>query len=391
MNVINNEIEFIRSLKSAKHVSTFTHNFYRYPARFSPEFARETILRFTKQGDYVLDAFMGSGTTIVEAIANGRNAIGFDISPLAFFVTKVKTTPLSTRDQYSIYAWAESIDLEQSSEMELAIGELNNVPDSMRNILIYIANTIHSLNTSRQKNFARCVLLKLGQWMLDCRAGELTKEKIQKEFIGQVSEMLHGLNELVSSAQEKGTPKNKITGSRRIFLSSVNKLQNRKFLYENKPKIKLVLTSPPYPGVHVLYHRWQVNSRKETSAPFWLAGLKDGHGEAYYTMGGRSKKGLTTYFQSLSNLFLSLKNCISDDALVAQLVAFANPELQLPNFLEAMNAAGYEEAFLMNSGNNSRLSREVPHRKWYTNLQDEGSQNASLETLLFHRPMADLI
>ena len=34
--------------------------------------------------------------------------------------------------------------------------------------------------------------------------------------------------------------------------------------------IKLVLTSPPYPGVHVLYHRWQVQGRRETPAPFWI-------------------------------------------------------------------------------------------------------------------------
>lgn len=33
----------------------------------------------------------------------------------------------------------------------------------------------------------------------------------------------------------------------------------------------LILTSPPYPGVHVLYHRWQVQGRKETPAPFWIA------------------------------------------------------------------------------------------------------------------------
>ena len=29
----------------------------------------------------------------------------------------------------------------------------------------------------------------------------------------------------------------------------------------------LVVTSPPYPGIHMLYHRWQVDGRKETDAP----------------------------------------------------------------------------------------------------------------------------
>src|SRR6185503_19161327 len=48
---------------------------------------------------------------------------------------------------------------------------------------------------------------------------------------------------------------------------------------------RLVLTSPPYPGVHVLYHRWQIDGRKETAAPFIIANKLDGAGSSYYTMG----------------------------------------------------------------------------------------------------------
>ena len=75
-----------------------THTFYKYPARFSPEFARSAITTFTKPGDVILDPFMGSGTTLVEALASGRNAIGSDISSLAYFVAQVKTTFLSKRE-----------------------------------------------------------------------------------------------------------------------------------------------------------------------------------------------------------------------------------------------------------------------------------------------------
>jgi DNA modification methylase len=57
-------------------VSGFTHNFYRYPARFSPMFARGTIEAFSQPGDVILDPFMGGATTLVEARALGRHAIG---------------------------------------------------------------------------------------------------------------------------------------------------------------------------------------------------------------------------------------------------------------------------------------------------------------------------
>ena len=31
---------------------------------------------------------------------------------------------------------------------------------------------------------------------------------------------------------------------------------------------QLILTSPPYPGVYVLYHRWKIGGRRESPAPF---------------------------------------------------------------------------------------------------------------------------
>jgi DNA methylase len=58
-----------------------THNFYRYPARFSPRFARAAIQTFTRPGDLVLDPYVGGGTSLVEALAIGRDAIGIRYQP----------------------------------------------------------------------------------------------------------------------------------------------------------------------------------------------------------------------------------------------------------------------------------------------------------------------
>jgi DNA methylase len=55
-------------------VTGLTHNFYRYPARFSPAFVRAAIEAFTEPGDYVLDPYMGGGTSLVEAVAVGLHA-----------------------------------------------------------------------------------------------------------------------------------------------------------------------------------------------------------------------------------------------------------------------------------------------------------------------------
>src|SRR5262245_22251110 len=87
------------------YVSGFTHNFYRYPARFSPRFARGCIEAFSQPGDVILDPFMGGATTLVEARALGRHAVGSDISTLSVFLSRVKTTPLSESDTVKVVDW----------------------------------------------------------------------------------------------------------------------------------------------------------------------------------------------------------------------------------------------------------------------------------------------
>lgn len=71
-----------------------SHDFHSFPAKFPPQLPEKFILGLTKPGDLILDPMMGSGTTVLEAILRERQAIGFDIDPLARLITMVKTTPL---------------------------------------------------------------------------------------------------------------------------------------------------------------------------------------------------------------------------------------------------------------------------------------------------------
>src|SRR5690349_5272505 len=101
--------EIRRAAQSDKPVEGLTHCHYKYPARFSPEFVGATIEALSEPGDVVLDPYMGGGTTIVEALARNRQAIGCDLNSLSVFVTKVKTTTLSRRDAAELTAWAAEI------------------------------------------------------------------------------------------------------------------------------------------------------------------------------------------------------------------------------------------------------------------------------------------
>lgn len=50
---------------------------------------RNLILRYTKSEDWILDQFMGSGTTLVEAKLLNRNAIGVDINSQSVSIAKM--------------------------------------------------------------------------------------------------------------------------------------------------------------------------------------------------------------------------------------------------------------------------------------------------------------
>jgi DNA modification methylase len=80
--------------KTIKDTSYITHGYYTYPAKFIPQLASRLINEYSNEGDIIIDPFMGSGTTVIEAIVNNRIGIGTDINDIAYLIAKVKTTPI---------------------------------------------------------------------------------------------------------------------------------------------------------------------------------------------------------------------------------------------------------------------------------------------------------
>ena len=51
-----------------------------YHGNFIPQVPRQLFSRYTKKGDWILDPFMGSGTTAKVALETNRKFVGFEIS-----------------------------------------------------------------------------------------------------------------------------------------------------------------------------------------------------------------------------------------------------------------------------------------------------------------------
>jgi tRNA G10 N-methylase Trm11 len=78
-----------------KNELKLTHYLFRFPAKFHPPAVRCLIDTYSKRGDTILDPFCGSGTLLVEALVAGRSAVGVDVDPVAAFISRVKSIPLS--------------------------------------------------------------------------------------------------------------------------------------------------------------------------------------------------------------------------------------------------------------------------------------------------------
>ena len=87
-----------RFLFISRDQRAFTHAIHKYPAKFFPELPRWIIRRYSKAGDVVLDPFMGSGTSNLEAMLLGRPSVGIDIDPFSRFLATAKTTLLDKED-----------------------------------------------------------------------------------------------------------------------------------------------------------------------------------------------------------------------------------------------------------------------------------------------------
>ena len=224
-----------------------THGFHSYAGRMHPSIARGAIRRWAAPGGRILDPFCGSGTVLVEAMADGRAAVGIDASPLAVGIAKTRTRCLGERGRAGLIEAADRI-AESASERarkrrrpeipRWARGETGRFAPHVALELLGLRELVMATPEDEVGHALRmCFSSILVKFMAD-QAQRIARGLPSRFFAGRVRELADGL-----AALERRTPPG--TPRSEIHLGDACAYPDLR-----AQSVHLVLSSPPYAGTY---------------------------------------------------------------------------------------------------------------------------------------------
>lgn len=101
-------VSFRELVPEIKDTGYLTHSIFYYPAKFIPHVVKYALDSFTKEGDWVVDPFAGSGTVGVEAYLGKRNTFLLDLNPLLNYMIPLKVR--TEKDRLSENSLSKMLD-----------------------------------------------------------------------------------------------------------------------------------------------------------------------------------------------------------------------------------------------------------------------------------------
>ncbi|MBW2972756.1 site-specific DNA-methyltransferase, partial [Candidatus Woesearchaeota archaeon] len=184
-----------------------------------PQIPYNLIKKYSKKGDVVLDNFVGSGTTLVEACILGRNSIGIDINYYPCLISSVKTTILTDTDGKDLNENIERI------KCFISAFRAKNIDDSDYDDL-KVNNKLEKLNfISRLYSSSNLKELLIIKSLIDAIKEKNVRNVLLISFIG----ILRKVSYLTSNFANDYVPRNKdkVSDVLQEFLSEFEKVYGR--------------------------------------------------------------------------------------------------------------------------------------------------------------------
>lgn len=244
--IIDRTAHYSNLVNFSQNKNVSHHNWFKYREGFAGELTTELILNSTaNKKEYIVDPFVGSGTTLVSAVNMGYNAIGIDVNPIATKISQVKSskyTPETLKHVQELITELEdtfsSIKFTKIQCMERYFSE-QNFQD-----LLKIKNFIDSINTQDEHEIFLTAYLSIIE---DCsdrkRDGNGLKTKktkvgnVLKYFVSKLKQIIKDIacNEIKENVQSY------------TFCGDAKKLSNYfESITDDSKKVGAIIFSPPY-------------------------------------------------------------------------------------------------------------------------------------------------
>ncbi len=197
-----------------------THWFYPYKGKFHPQMIRALINYMrVKEGETILDPFIGSGTTALEAQLLGINCIGVDISEVCSLISQAKTMSIGSIEDI-IY---------HHTEIEGKLGKIQS--NQEEEIITKISQIINSIEEPEVRNF-----FKVSELIAHSDKMRRKKKDFRKSFLKNSAKMITSVSDYADLQEEHNLKLGKVD----IYQGDSRELK----LDSNS--IDGIVSSPPY-------------------------------------------------------------------------------------------------------------------------------------------------
>ncbi|QQG41275.1 MAG: DNA adenine methylase [Candidatus Woesebacteria bacterium] len=355
-----------------------THDFHRYSSKFIPQIARNLIEIYSKKGELVLDVFVGSGTTCVEAELLGRNSIGNDLNPLAYLITKVKTTSIKDEvldtDVANILSdirnkVAENREFENPSQTLFAhkakkikadAPSFPNIerwfqPQVLRELSI-IKDAINNIKSVELKQFFVCAFSATLRGVSNAHSGygnlminknkRLVKDTLES-FERQILTMVEGMKSFNKHVEKV---------SSKIYCSD-----SRDLSFVKNNSVDLIVTHPPYISAvpYAEYQKLSLNWLKECFSDVFNDNCKEYLNPRILDkeiIGGQrgNKNVVSRFMESMKLIFQEMYRVLKDQRYCC--IVIGHPTVQgkiielSGEFLQMANEVGFKHFYTVTRG-----------------------------------------
>jgi DNA modification methylase len=340
-----------------------------HPARFASQVPSSLIGLLSKPNELVLDPFMGSGTTLVEAQRLGRRSIGIDLNPIACMMVRAKTLPFPIKRIERAIQRLEEDSQDCLGKPVFGRRWRPKTPDSVqamwytRHVLEDLSSLWSMINTYRgiERMLAKAtfsaillpVCRETRHWGYVCD-NSTPKGDYERDVLAEY----HGvLKRLRSAYEDREIDRIATCGAgakiplTRIFCADVGEI-----LAKFSPgSVDLVVTSPPYFGVsdYIKSQRLSMEWLRVDIEPLRLKEI-----------GARSKRHRSSapddYIRELGDVFTAVGRCLRKDGICVVIVGeSAKRDSLLLRVLGQMLVCGLKQELDVNRRVSS-LRRQLP-------------------------------